>query len=89
MILLVYYPNIFLSLFGLLVYVYMLSEFQWDNLVPNIHYTLLAYRNDLHTKTPNIFACARIDIPEPTQRAIWLGGVHLTGSLVDVWELAA
>jgi hypothetical protein len=54
----------------------MLSVFQRDNLIPNIHYTLLTYRNNLHTKATNILPSSRIHIPEFPQRAIWLRGMH-------------
>lgn len=50
----------------------MLSVFQRDYLVSNVHYTRLTYRNNLHTKAANIFASSRIHIPQSTQRAIWL-----------------
>lgn len=67
----------------------MLSILQWDNLVPNIYYAPFVYRNYLHTQTPNIFASSSIHIPEATQRAIWLRGVHHSRSWVNIWELAA
>lgn len=54
----------------------MLSIFQRDYLVPNIHYTLLTYRNNLHTKAANILPSSRINIPVSPQRAIWLRGMR-------------
>lgn len=67
----------------------MLSIFQGNNFVSNVHYTLLTYRNNLHTKAPYILASSNIDVPEPPQRTIWLRGMHLPRSRVHVWELAA
>ena len=67
----------------------MLSILQWDNLIPNIHYTLLTYWNYLHTQAANIFASPSIHIPEATQCAIWLRGVHFSRSWVNIWEFAA